>query len=89
MALRMALAMRIGFFAEAIAVFIKHAIASHFHGDGRIGSGTYAGIDDDGHLRIFDNLDEIPFVLNAQARTNGRCKRHHGDATDGFKLLWQ
>ena len=67
----------------------EHAVAAEFHRDRGIGSGADAGVDDDRHLRVLDDFDQVPAVLDAEARTDRRGQRHHRDAADFFEPFGQ
>src|SRR5690606_18472180 len=44
----------------------EHAVAAELHRDGRVGGRAHAGVDDDRHLGVVDDLEQVPAVLDAQ-----------------------
>ena len=63
----------------------QDTIAPQLHGNRRIGSSSYTGIDDDRHLGVIDNQAQIPRIQDAHAGTDQRGERHHRDATNIFE----
>jgi hypothetical protein len=57
----------------------QHAVEAQFHGDGRVGGGANAGIDDQRDFGDqFAQDAQVGRVAKAQAAADRRAQRHHG-----------
>ena len=65
----------------------QHAVAAQLHGDGGVGGGADAGVDDHRHLRLLDDELQVPGIEDAHARADQRGERHDGDAADRLEHL--
>jgi len=60
----------------------EHRVAAELHGDGRVGGGAHARVDDHRHLGGFDDQLQVPRIEDAHARADERGERHDRDAAE-------
>src|SRR5690606_25666646 len=60
----------------------QHRLTAQFHGDGRVGSGTYTGINQHRHLGLFEDDAQVVRVADAKTSADQAGQRHDGDTAD-------